>query len=326
MSKGENIEPKHRHMAWAGIAGVAAGAALMIYVPSLKPISSTLFLFGGFHLVGLVVVLASLYVIRGRKLGFGRRFASVTNGNDAGFDFGWAPGWIYGPWIVALIQAAIAVVIQVAAPGYWPLAMGLTLLAASSFAGGLTTRSVGHYEEALLPAVDLLSGGDNLVLDAGCGAGRTTIALGRAFKKDRIVAFDRFDSSYIEGGGRRLLEKNLLLAGLSERVQIESGDLTAMPFPDQTFDAVVSAHAIDHLGAKAEQALREALRVLKPGGRLLLIVSVPGWTMFSVASVLSFFLSGKQAWRRMSANVGFALKDEGSFNGVWFALLERTGN
>jgi hypothetical protein len=46
--------------------------------------------------------------------------------------------------------------------------------------------------------------------------------------------------------------------------------------------------------------------------------------MFSVASVLSFFLSSKQEWRRMSASVGFALKDEGSFNGVWFALLERT--
>jgi hypothetical protein len=247
LSKGEKFQPKHGHMAWAGVAGVAAGAALMIYVPSLKPISSTLFLFGGFHLVGLVVVLASLYVMRGRKLGFGPRSAPAANRSGAGFDFGWAPGWIYGPWIAALIQVAIAVVIQVAAPGYWPVAIGLTLLAASSFAGGLTTRAAGHYQAALLPAVDLLSGGDNLVLDAGCGAGRTTIALGRAFKKERISALDRFDSSYIEGGGRRLLEQNLLLAGLSERVQIESGDLTAMPFADQTFDAVVSAHAIDHL-------------------------------------------------------------------------------
>jgi SAM-dependent methyltransferase len=321
MSTNETIKHKHGHMAWVGIAGIAAGAVLMIYVPSLKPIANTLFLFAGFHLVGLSVLLASIYVMGGRNLG--KRFASAHRTTAAQFDFGWAPAWIYGPWIAALIQVAAAVVLQVAAPAYWPAAMVGTLFAAASFAGGLVTRSAGRYEAALLPAVDLLSGDDSLVLDAGCGAGRTSIALGRAFKKSRIVALDRFDSDYIEGGGRLLLEQNLQLAGLTERVRIESGDLTALPFADQSFDAVVSAHAIDHLGPQKEQGLREALRVLRPGGRLLLVVWVPGWTMFSVANVLSFSLSTKQAWRKMAANAGFALSDEGSFNGTWFVLLKK---
>jgi len=321
MSTNETVKHKHGHMAWVGIAGVAAGAALMIYVPSLKAISNALFLFAGFHLVGLVVLLASLYVMGGRKLG--KRFASANKTTGAQFDFGWAPAWTYGPWIAALIFAAIAVVLQVVASAYWPAAMALTLLAAASFAGGLVTRSAGRYEEAFLPAVDLLSGDNGLVLDAGCGAGRTSIALGRAFKKSRIVALDRFDSDYIEDGGRLLLERNLQLAGLAERVRIENGDLTALPFADQSFDAVVSAHAIDHLGPQKKQGLREALRVLKPGGRLLLIVWVPGWTMFSVANVLAFSLTPKRAWRRMAANVGFVQSDEGSFNGIWFVLLQK---
>jgi SAM-dependent methyltransferase len=308
-------------MAWVGFVGIAAGAVLMIYVPSLKPIANTLFLFAGFHLVGLSVLLASVYVMSGRKLK--RIFASAGKRSGAQFDFGWAPAWTYGPWIAALIQIASAVVVQVVAPAYWPAAIVGTLVAAASFAGGLTTHAAGLYDAALLPAVNLLSSDDNLVLDAGCGAGRTTIALGRAFNNTRIVALDRFDSDYIEGGGRLLLEQNLQLANLSERVRIESGDLTALPFADQSFDAVVSAHAIDHLGPQKEQGLSEALRVLKPGGRLLLIVWVPGWTMFSVANVLSFFLSPKKAWRRMATNAGFAMNDEGSFNSAWFLLLKK---
>src|ERR1035437_865327 len=135
MNTNKAVKHKHGHMAWVGIAGSAAGAALMIYVPSLKPISGTLFLFAGFHLVGLVVLLASLYVMRGRKLGW--KFVFASNPKNAQFDFGWAPAWISAPWIVALIQAATAVVLQVVAPRYWPAAMVTTLFAAVSFAGGL---------------------------------------------------------------------------------------------------------------------------------------------------------------------------------------------
>lgn len=321
MSTTKAAKHKHGHMAWVGIIGVAAGAVLMIYVPSLKPVANTLFLFAGFHLVGLSVLLSSIYVMGGRKLG--KRLAFAHKPIGAQFDFGWAPAWTYGPWIAALIQIASAVVVLVAAPAYWPAALAGTLLAAASFAGGLVTRASGRYDAALLPAVDLLSGDDGLVLDAGCGAGRTSVALGRAFKKSSIVALDRFDSDYIEGGGRLLLEQNLQLAGLTEQVRIESGDLTALPFAERSFDAVVSAHAIDHLGPQKEQGLREALRVLKPGGRLLLVVWVPGWSMFSVANVLSFSLSPKRAWRKMAANAGFALSDEGSFHGTWFVLLKK---
>jgi len=321
MSTNEQVKQKHGHMAWVGIAGMAAGAALMIYVPSLKSVSSALFLFAGFHLVGAVVLLASLYAVAGRKLG--RRLAAAHNRESNQFDFGWVPAWTYGPWIAALILAATAVAFQVAAPAYWPVAMIITPLAAASFAGGLITRAAGRYDSALLPAVDLVSGNDSLVLDAGCGAGRTTIALGRAFKTGQIVALDRFDSEYIEGGGRLLLEQNLKLAGMADRVRIERGDLCALPFPDRIFDAVVSAHAIDHLGKQKENGLREALRVLKPGGRFLLIVWVPSWTMFAVANLLAFSLSSKRAWRRMATRAGFALSDEGSFNGVWFALLQK---
>lgn len=320
MNPEQRVHHRHSHMAWFGVAGMAAGAILMVYVPCLKAVSSAMLLFAGFHLAGLLVLFASAYVVGGYK--FVARFRSGSQ-PSVGFNFGWAPAWIHGPWIAALIFAAAAVALQVAAPAYWPLALAAMLLAACSFSGGLITRNTGKSEHAFLPMVDLLSANQQLILDAGCGAGRTTIALARAQRNVRIVALDRFDSSYIEGGSRRLLEDNVRRAGLSERVRIERGDLTALPFVESSFDAAVSAHAVDHLGRQTEKGLREILRVMKPGARLLLVVWVPGWMMFSIANVLSFALASKRTWRRMVTKAGFAISDEGIFNGSWFAVLKK---
>jgi SAM-dependent methyltransferase len=308
-----------------GVLGVAAGLVLMVYVPSLKPVSNVLFLFAGFHLVGAVVLAASIYVMAGR--GIFRRWSRRRDGNGglaaAKYDFGWAPAWTLGPWIAALVMASAAVAVYVAAPAWWPLAFLFTLLAASFFAGALITASSTRPDDAVLPMVDFLSGESDLVLDGGCGAGRTTVALGRALKKGRIVALDRFDSDYIEGGGRALLERNLRLAALDERVEIRQGDLTHLPFPDRTFDSAISAHAMDHLGPQIVQGLRETLRVLKPGGRFLLVAWVPGWAMFAIANVLSLFLTGKREWKQLANRAGFQIRDQGHFNGFWFLLLEK---
>lgn len=127
----------------------------------------------------------------------GKRLAGHLHGRRSRldtkhFDFGWAPARALGPWIAA-------VAVQVATPAYWPLAMMLRLLAANFFAGGLIARAVGRYEHAVLPMVDLLSGDTDVVLDAGWGAGLTTIALGCAFRRERIVALDHFDPDWVPG-------------------------------------------------------------------------------------------------------------------------------
>lgn len=175
----------------------------------------------------------------------------------------------------------------------------------------------------VLPMVDLLRSDHDLVLDAGSGAGRTTIALSRILKNGRVVAVDRFDATYIEDGGLDLLKQNLRLANLNERVTIEKADLTALPFEDQTFDSAVSTHVYDHLGHQKEQGLREIFRTLKPGGRFLMGVWVPSWPMFAVGNVFSFFLTPRREWRTMAQRAGFKVVDEGVFNNTWFVLVER---
>ncbi len=318
----------HGHMWLMGFVGVAAGLVLLIYVPGLTVISKSILFFAGFHLVGAVVLVASLAMGPARGLGpLLRRWtgAEARAKKDARFDFGWGPGWMNGLAIAALISAAAAVAVEVAAPRLWLLGFGLVALATSFLAGNVIMRGFRRPDHMVLPLVDLALSEADVVLDAGCGAGRTSIALARVVKGVRIVGVDRFDAGYIDGGGRALLARNLRLAGLSDRVSAETADLTALPFPDGAFDGAVSAHVYDHLGAAKGQGLRELIRVLKPGGRFLMIVWTPGWSMFAVANVLSFFLTSKQRWRGLAEGAGFRRLDEGVFNNAWFILLEKPG-
>ena len=64
--------------------------------------------------------------------------------------------------------------------------------------------------------------------------------------------------------------RNAALEGVQNRVEIETGDMRALPFADHTFDLVVSSLAIHNISSNAERAkaVAEAWRVLKPGGRL----------------------------------------------------------
>ena len=155
----------HSHMWFVGLIGLAAGLALLIYVPTLPAISAGVLLFAGFHLAGAVVSLASLYVLTNGKI-----VARLRGKHETRFDFGWVPAWTYGPWIAALICVATAVAAQTVAPSWWPLAMVFLLLGAAFFAGGLVTDASGRYENAFLPMVDLLSHPEGRILDGGCGA------------------------------------------------------------------------------------------------------------------------------------------------------------
>jgi sarcosine/dimethylglycine N-methyltransferase len=57
------------------------------------------------------------------------------------------------------------------------------------------------------------------------------------------------------------------LVGLTDRVRVIEGDVTQAPLPDGDFDAVISQEALLHVPDKS-RAIREAFRVLRPGGRL----------------------------------------------------------
>jgi len=313
----------HSHGWLVGILGLTVGITLLVAFPKLEAVGGVVLLVALFHLVGIAIVLGSLSSFAPGR--FGRMMERLRRRapDEKGYDFGWSWGAMNGPWLAAAAFLTIAFGLQLEWPGLWPAWFAVALLGVNCFAGGLLLRTSKRTDFASLPLVDLLRSDQDLVLDAGCGGGRTTLALTKVHKNGRVVALDRFDAYYIDGGGRALLERNLRIAGLAERVQVEQGDLTALPFPDASFDAAVSAHVIDHLKQQKRTGLEEIRRVLKPGGRFLMVVWVPGWATFSLANVFCFLLTSKAGWRRLAGDGGFTIRDEGTFNGMWFAVLER---
>ena len=72
------------------------------------------------------------------------------------------------------------------------------------------------------------------------------------------------------GNSKDVALRNAALEGVGERVGIETADIRALPFPNATFDLVVSSLATRNIRSKADRqrAVAQGFRVLKPGGRI----------------------------------------------------------
>jgi ubiquinone/menaquinone biosynthesis C-methylase UbiE len=99
------------------------------------------------------------------------------------------------------------------------------------------------------------------ILEAGCGAGFVSIALAQS---GCIV--DAMDST---PAMLRMAGKSAADAGVQDRIRWHLADAHALPFQDQTFDAVVALGLIPWLHSEG-LALQEMRRVLKRGGHLLI--------------------------------------------------------
>jgi len=123
--------------------------------------------------------------------------------------------------------------------------------------------------EQLLDQVALR--GDEKVLDVGCGRGLLAIGAAKRLKTGKVTGIDVWNPQELSGNSADAAKENAKAEGVADRVRFESGDARKLVYPEGNYDVVVSANALHTLADDRErgQALREMLRVLKPGGRLL---------------------------------------------------------
>jgi ubiquinone/menaquinone biosynthesis C-methylase UbiE len=175
-----------------------------------------------------------------------------------------------------------------------------------------------RFRERLLQPAQLKSG--ESVLDVGCGSGSLAIAarhhVGAAGSVHGVDA-----SEAMIARARRKAKK----AGAD--VTFETALAQSLLFPDARFDVVLNTVMLHHLPRKIRQeSVREMRRVLKPGGRLLL-VEFGGVASHGRGPIAHLHRHGSIKPRELAELVteaGFAVVEKGSL-GIWdlqFVLAE----
>jgi arsenite methyltransferase len=118
---------------------------------------------------------------------------------------------------------------------------------------------------------DLRWSGDEQVLDLGCGRGAVLILAAHHLTTGRAFGVDLWTAGQ-SGNTPAATMRNAAVEQVADRVEVITADMTQLPCPDATFDLVLSNCAVHNVGTPAavDRVVDEAVRVLRPGGRLMI--------------------------------------------------------
>ncbi len=121
------------------------------------------------------------------------------------------------------------------------------------------------------------------ILDVATGTADLAIMASGILKTSKIIGID------ISEGMLEVGRKKIATAGLQNTIELLKGDSEAITLPDNSFDAVMVAFGVRNF-QNLEKGLSEIKRVLKPGGKLVVLeFSKP--KIFGVSSLYSFYMN-----------------------------------
>jgi SAM-dependent methyltransferase len=149
------------------------------------------------------------------------------------------------------------------------------------------------------------------IADLGCGPGFLSFDLSR----------EGYDGVGVDGAPAMILrcQREAAVGDISPLWQYQVGDVEALPLATASFDAAICAGVIEYLPSD-EGLLREAVRVLKPGGRFLLCVTNKYGYTVSLYPILHWIKQAPMAVRAVSALRRIVVGGNGA---MCFAFLPR---
>jgi arsenite methyltransferase len=115
--------------------------------------------------------------------------------------------------------------------------------------------------------------GDERVVDLGCGRGAVLTMAAELVPRGKVLGVDLWRSVDQSGNQESVTRANAEAEGVADRIELFTADLRELPFAEGEFDVVVSSLAIHNIKGDNERAraIREADRVCKAGGRVLIV-------------------------------------------------------
>jgi ubiquinone/menaquinone biosynthesis C-methylase UbiE len=166
--------------------------------------------------------------------------------------------------------------------------------------------------------------GVETLLDLGCGTG--LVALAATERCARVIGLDVSEE---------MLRRVAGAASEADGLEFILGDMRRIPLPDASVDVVTSCYAFHHLGNDGKElAAAEAFRVLRPGGRLVVVDMMFALTLAprnrrivasKVAMLVRMGPGGIVRLARNAARVVTGRWEHPAPPGWWDAMLERRG-
>ncbi len=131
----------------------------------------------------------------------------------------------------------------------------------------IRTMNIRHYPMTNWGLRHLSIGRQDTILDIGCGGGGTVHKLARIATDGKVYGIDFSDESVTVS---RRINRQLIRMG---RVEIQQSTVSCLPFSDNMFDLVTAVNTHNYWPDLVSD-MQEIYRVLKPGGKLIIIGSV----------------------------------------------------